>query len=314
MFTLQSIDSKWLKSSLQKLMVLHSSMASNNSKSNSNKVIMSAIEDAVGSTLHGLGLEAFLVIAPLTETESGGKEGASPIPASRAWLLPLLKNRNEGAEKQSSLKFFKDHILDLARRSDAASANKSLTSHEVAMEKAKVVDLWALFPSFCTNPPDMSSFESISPILTKAINDKRYPQLLPTICIGLQRLAKNALEREDEDEISILSTLSTKILLALFSMVDAQETSPDDEASSSSSSQSQSQSSSLLLLTETISYWAKIAPSTFMSTLFKKIMTKLLAATQIQTQTDTTNSPPTSTNNSKVSERSLLEDEHTSHY
>ena len=59
----------------------------------------------------------------------------------------------------------------------AVNSGKSQSFH-----RARVIDLWSLFPVFCKDPVDIE--ESLAPLgttLGRAIQDKRYPELLVSL-------------------------------------------------------------------------------------------------------------------------------------
>jgi ribosomal RNA-processing protein 12 len=81
---------------------------------------------------------------------------------------------------KTHLSFFQGYVLNLARKCDAATADGHRTAAEISIQKARVVELWSLFPSFCVYPIDMKeNFESASKTVLKAIGDYvRYPALI----------------------------------------------------------------------------------------------------------------------------------------
>ena len=112
------------------------------------------------------------------------------IREDRAWLLPLMTqsaagtgSRNAAADDITSrthLSFFQGNVLNLARKCDAASADGHRTTAESSIQKARVVELWSLFPMFCVYPLDVKeNFGSVAKIVVKALGDHgRYPKLV----------------------------------------------------------------------------------------------------------------------------------------
>ena len=172
----------------------------------------SSIERSIGTIASGLGLELFLNIIDLSLPCNGGVGNSMDSGAvcdERSWLLPILTSSNMNAatpvvttmfsssldcsQPQLSppppprLSFFKNVILDLARKCDAAAA-KTTTTMAAAVTKqrssilqSRVYDLWSLFPCFCirvTNKDLQYMFPNLVVTLVKAMGDVRYPKLV----------------------------------------------------------------------------------------------------------------------------------------
>lgn len=74
------------------------------------------------------------------------------------------------------LSFFQEQVLPLARHYDSLSVRDPLNQSRY---KSQALGLWALFPCFCQNPTDVpQSLPKLAPILVRAMNDERYPQLV----------------------------------------------------------------------------------------------------------------------------------------
>ena len=185
----------------------------NNTSSGNNVTTMveaSSIERSIGTIASGLGLELFLNIIDLSLPCNGGVGNSMDSGAvcdERSWLLPILTSSNMNAatpvvttmfsssldcsQPQLSppprLSFFKNVILDLARKCDAAAA-KTTTTMAAAVTKqrssilqSRVYDLWSLFPCFCirvTNKDLQDMFPNLVVTLVKAMGDVRYPKLV----------------------------------------------------------------------------------------------------------------------------------------
>lgn len=98
------------------------------------------------------------------------------INMANSWLLPVMKTAAGAAlGRRPHLAFFQSNILDLARRCATNVAGAS----DKASYDSWVVGLWSLFPCFCQNPVDIASrLDKLTPTLVKAMEDKRYPQIL----------------------------------------------------------------------------------------------------------------------------------------
>jgi NUC173 domain len=77
------------------------------------------------------------------------------------------------------LAFFQSSVLGLARVCDKLATT---TKKNHNFYQARVVDLWSLLPCFCKAPTDIDDvLPSLATTFGKALEDKRYPQLV--VCI-----------------------------------------------------------------------------------------------------------------------------------
>jgi hypothetical protein len=153
---------------------------------------------------NGMGVESFLGVVDFVDEDGDGggvattKKSLSSsstttgggIREDRAWLLPLMKQSAAGTGSKSAaadditsrthLSFFQGNVLNLARKCDAASADGHRTAAESSIQKARVVELWSLFPIFCIYPLDVQeNFGSVAKTVVKALGDHgRYPKLI----------------------------------------------------------------------------------------------------------------------------------------
>jgi len=150
------------------------------------------------------------------------------------------------------------------------------------------MDMWSLFPVFCTGPPMdlVSTFPKLAQILVKAMSDKRYPQIVSIVCTGLTVLASSVAQHGTDQEKQTMSDLSTKLLPALFKIVESLSgvaaASQGEEAGKDEKTrqkEEQQNSQRVQIVTDAISTIAKLAPPPFLHSLFRKIMQRLLAAT-----------------------------------
>lgn len=147
------------------------------STSKSNK---QAVEAAVEIIVQGIGLELFMDLVDLTESETKSSSNGT-VSTERAWVLAVLTKAliNQASPYSPRLSFFQHRVLNIARKCDAASASSKITAATSSIYKSYVIDLWSLFPSCCSNPLDVeSTFPSLAQTLVRAMTDKRYPQLL----------------------------------------------------------------------------------------------------------------------------------------
>ncbi len=160
-----------IKPTVESLVELHNDVKED-------KVATEAIERALEIIVQGTGLEIFMGFIHLSKRSP--KKGGNAISNERAWILSVVKKAsvNNSSPYHPRLAFFQSSILGLARQCDAASAS-SKNMAETSIQRTHVVDLWSLFPSFCTNTTDIEeTFPSLAQTLAKAMSDNRYPQLM----------------------------------------------------------------------------------------------------------------------------------------
>jgi hypothetical protein len=106
-----------------------------------------------------------------------------------AWVFKVMKvAASISGSFQIHISFFQENVLPLTRHYDALSVRHPT---KAASYKSQVLDLWALFPIFCRHPVDLvSSFPKLVPVLVRAMNDERYPQLLVSQIIQISAMAK----------------------------------------------------------------------------------------------------------------------------
>jgi hypothetical protein len=301
------------------------------------------IEYAVGSIIEGIGIEKFLLFcSPLDKSgnsntadnsnTTASKGSARGLRPARLWIINLLKSR--GAKYYSEqptyhLAFFQSHILNLARKCDAAAttlSSSSVTNNHQQLQKQACIDLWSLLAFFCANPVDIqATLPALVPTMLRAIKDVRYhPHLVFIICNSIKALASGATLRLNESDqhnithtatltnqtrlqgdIKVLSEMSVKLLPTLFKMVEnvvatpiskvSSDSLPDKKSTAGPSFASMEQQERILCtnsLTEAIAELARVAPPDYLQSLFKKVMHRLVLSIQQQQQDskDTTKS------------------------
>ena len=81
---------------------------------------------------------------------------------------------NEGSRPH--LRFFQQEVLPLARLCDGMRIKDPKNGNH---HRNCVLAIWSLLPSFCQDPEDMASaLPDLVPLLTRAMNDQRYPELV----------------------------------------------------------------------------------------------------------------------------------------
>lgn len=100
------------------------------------------------------------------------------IAKDRAWVLSTIRSASSVAQEvPPRLAFFESSVLGLARICDKLAATGPTS--ESKFHHQLVVNLWALFPSFCKCPSDIeSALSTLTTTLGRALDDNRYPELL----------------------------------------------------------------------------------------------------------------------------------------
>lgn len=150
------------------------------------------------SAVGAVGPERFLEVVPLTHP-------TDIINDKRQWLLPVFQDALRGYP--CSLAFFHSSLLELARQCEVKSRADNVTPLHAKKLQNLTLQLWRLFPTFCTSCVDIdTSFKKVAKLLANAMADARYPELRLIVCQGLQALVKrtrvvtSAVEHGDDKE------------------------------------------------------------------------------------------------------------------
>jgi ribosomal RNA-processing protein 12 len=221
-----------LEHTASKQMAEKASMEAMEEGTSSTSAVRRALQSVVGSAVRHMGEEELLRLLPLDEewVDTSSKAGRSKSSArvkakgglatSRQWLVPVLRehigkgplgNSGAGGGKVVSLSsapvhrprlaFFQSHILGLARKCEnrraecdsGGSVSVAGSAIEAKHQSACSMQLWSLLPGFCEQASDVTaSFKNIARILGKALEDKRYPELMMVVCGALQTLIKGS--------------------------------------------------------------------------------------------------------------------------
>lgn len=194
----------WLKTLVLSLLRLRRDVEKDNTA-------RTAVEYATSTVIRGMGVELFLSLVDFVDDDDddddeGKQSKKKSLPTTtgggirddRAWLLPLMKQSTTSSSETSlsslassatvktHLSFFQGRVLNLARRCDAASADGQRTAAEASIQRSRVVELWALFPTFCLHPLDVKeNFAALAKTVVKALGDhSRYPKLIVSFLFG----------------------------------------------------------------------------------------------------------------------------------
>jgi len=249
-----------------------------------------ALNEAVSFAIEGMGAERVLGVLPFAPT------GATPVAEgglaeARAWLLPLLTEHAGAAP--SRLAFFQSYVLTTAKACDGAAKSGRLTANEARTQRFRVVQLWGLLPGFCTRPTDVAgAFGTLAPTLANAMQDTNYPGILPVVCAGLKALVAGVKARCGTEagggdaaakaDLEKLSGTATRFLPKLFALVDpggGQVTTADVAPDAAAASNAANERTAAVCAAAAA--LASVAPPAFLSTLFKKLLQKLIESTTV---------------------------------
>ncbi|RHY36152.1 hypothetical protein DYB38_002852 [Aphanomyces astaci] len=210
-----------------------------------------------------VGAEVMLSVVPL-QNDHG-------IVEERAWLIPVIRDAAKAGPGR--LEYFSTAILSLAKTCEAVARADSTTALESKRMQARTMQLWSLFPSFCTHPTDIAGhFKKIAKTLANAMSDKRYPELQLLVCQGLQALLKAAAaaaKSEDDDPSDVdqaaLAKFAARFLPLLIAIVEGLD--------------ADTESDRLQTLLDTITNYATLAEPEFVQNVFKQLMQTLLQTT-----------------------------------
>lgn len=246
-----------------------------------------SIEECVSTLVQSAGLEK---VWSWTFGHDDASQVTAGVARERGWVLALMRSSSQLAQPfPPTLAFFQDTVLALARRMDQHVVAGS-SKHKLE-NRLGVIDTWKLLPSFLQQlPPDLSErTASLTTTIGKAIEDKRYPELVPVMCHSISLLV-NSSEEHLELHGEMLQQASAKLLPLLFrvSMSIAQDSSEEtgqmetDDAESKSGTNSE-KGQQLQILGDAISSLGKVADQSFLQGLFKKLMLRLLEELQLDT-------------------------------
>ncbi|CAM9485490.1 unnamed protein product [Choristocarpus tenellus] len=266
--------------------------------------VTAALNEAMGFAIEGMGPERVIGLLPLAPPLPAGSNvvGEGGVSEARAWLLPLLTVHARAAPTR--LAFFHSHVLAIAKQCDAAARSGRLTANEEKTQGFRVVQLWGLLPGFCAIPTDVAvAFGALAPVLANAMQDSRYPSILPIVCLGLQTLVTGVRTRAegvgvatvDEDAASDLEALvntSTRFLPKMFKLVDPGGARGDEGGAvasvataggkvfADSGAEVSLTADKITAVCDAAGALASIAPPQFLTSLFKKLIQKILQVTE----------------------------------
>jgi len=221
-----------------------------------------AVERAVGAAIAGLGVESALQAAPLRGDDPNMK-GILPL---RSWLLPILRESASSGAATTSLEYFRTDILPIAQECEELSHAKNMGKNSSKMLVTRAMQLWSLFPSFCTNASDVATpegFTALAPLLGQTLQDERFPELTEYICVGLRALILHV-EGNAEDEKAV-GQFAQNFMPLLFNKYDELICEEATERAD--------------FVHKLVAAYSIVAPKELTNTLFRQLLEQLLVAT-----------------------------------
>ncbi|CAD7087530.1 unnamed protein product [Hermetia illucens] len=163
---------------------LHAPIATLGNRYDTNSTLRLAIEHAIITAIQFVGVENVLKAIPLADAKG-------EVLIDRSWLLPLLRVGIVGA----SFEFFSNYILELAYYCNTKwdEYKKEGNDSKRCTYELLCCQLWGLFPGFCRNPKDYSSFKLVAKKLGTALENN--PEFRAPILDGLNELITYASEQ-----------------------------------------------------------------------------------------------------------------------
>ncbi|KAI8055741.1 NUC173 domain-containing protein [Syncephalis plumigaleata] len=141
------------------------------------------LDQTIGAAVRHIGIERVLGVLPLNlDDQSRAAEGG------RAWLLPVLADHNANTE----LRYFVDTLIPLGDQLAQKATGFRQENREIEWKVYTTLthQVWHLLPGFLTLPIDASEYfnDALVDRLVGVMQNE--PELLPTICTGLQLLVE----------------------------------------------------------------------------------------------------------------------------
>lgn len=161
----------------------------------------------IGSAIRALGPEKVLELLPMTLVSNDDK------PATRAWLLPLLRDNIQHAR----LGHFRSYFVPLTEKINikieglediiASDPNSKVAPVQVKIYQAIYDQIWSLLPKYLDLPNDLqSSFDqSFAEFLSNSLY--QYVELRPLICQALKLVVDSNVAYADgavEDDVLLI--------------------------------------------------------------------------------------------------------------
>ena len=249
-------------------------------------VVDLSLKESLGSALKSLGVVHFLQVVPFRANPAAPFDPATDLDSSRDWLINLLHSNVK--TMPCRLCDFHDTILVTAKVYNSEVKKSSAEKPNYQFLRTRVIQLWSLFPSFCTGSvTDIAgNFERFVPILQGAMSDALYPEILYHVVSGLTFLAKGAQERSPgltramalersgdtsasntiSPELVTLRNFSSQFLPTLVTLIESLDASDNTRFQP---------------ILQCISAWASISPQNLITKLSKKLLQLLLTSSAL---------------------------------
>ncbi|XP_054266666.1 RRP12-like protein [Macrosteles quadrilineatus] len=182
----------------------------------------SELDHAVGQAVRSMGPDVVIRAIPLQL--KGSMDTAQEF--KRSWILPILK---ENIQK-STLKCFIDQFMPLAVMCRNQSAKFAAENNQVRSLSYDLMQtqLWALLPSFCSQPADIATFFSgIAKPLGSMLSNQKDQRL--SVMSALRRLITYARDNQRQQDVAELARFAKNYLPILFNQYTTPAKGTDEE-------------------------------------------------------------------------------------
>lgn len=235
------------------------------------------LQDAVGTAVRSLGVSNFFSILHMRSFDTPHYVG---MDHNKEWMLTILHANLK--LMPCLLSDFGTVILSIASCcQDAVQSpdSYSLSVGQVSIIRNRILQLWSLFPGFCSYGPldVVEFFPRLAPMLLTALKDEgptSFPEIIPHVISGLTYLATRAREvcplNMETPPLAALKSHSHTFLPACLMYLEQMDIS-DTRFNGG---------------VQCVAAWASISPPPLVSAIAKKILQLLLSATSSSETSD----------------------------
>jgi ribosomal RNA-processing protein 12 len=248
-----------------------------------------SVRDTLGAIFRSLTLEHFLVLVPFRHAN---QTLTSDLDTSRDWMINILHANLKLVP--CKLQDFLSLVLPVAKDLNAiirSSRSQSLqrpqlNDSQLSILRTRVIQLWSLFPSFCSStfgaPLDVATaFPPLVPILDAVMKDPDYPELLHYVVTGLTALATSVKEKYSvplailPKDLEALQSKGAPIFIpSLLSILEGVDVSTD--------------SAKFQPTVTCVSAWAAVAAPGLVTKVSKRLIQLLLSSTNAESTNEST--------------------------
>jgi ribosomal RNA-processing protein 12 len=249
-----------------------------------------SVRDTLGAIFRSLTLEHFLALVPFRHAN---QTLSSDLDTSRDWMINILHANLKLVP--CKLQDFLSYVLPVAKDLNAViRSSRSQSPHrpqlkdsQLSILRTRVIQLWSLFPSFCSSsfgaPVDVvTAFPPLAPILDAVMKDPDYPELLHSVVTGLTALATSVKEKYPvplppalPKDLEVLQSVGAPVFIpSLLSILEGVDVSTD--------------STKFQPAVTCVSAWAAVAAPGLVTKVSKRLIQLLLSSTNAESTNEST--------------------------